>query len=263
MNMPQPRSASPSSPMHAGLTSAEARHQLEKYGPNTMPEDVSRSVFAIAREILTEPMLLLLVVAATLYLLIGDLAEGLLLAGFAVLTIGLIFYQQQRSENALAALRMLGAPTARVFRDGKECTIGASEVVAGDLMLLDEGERVPADGMLISNSGLVVDESLLTGESVPVRKRAGDGALLAAEPGGDDQPFVYSATLVVKGHGAATVSDTGPRTRAGRIGVSLASIVVERARLQPAVIETLGAPTHYSTKSLDSCISSLPLILKP
>ncbi|RCW81314.1 cation-translocating P-type ATPase [Phyllobacterium bourgognense] len=237
MNMLQPiaRSRISSSQTHAGLTSAEAKRQLDKYGPNTIPEDASRSVFAIAREILTEPMLLLLVVAAALYLLIGDLAEGLLLAGFAVLTIGLIFYQQQRSENALAALRMLGAPTARVFRDGKECTIAANEVVTGDLMLLDEGERVPADGMLISNSGLVVDESLLTGESVPVRKRAGDGGQLAGVPGGDDQPFVYSGTLVVKGHGAATVLDTGSRTRAGRIGVSLASIVVERTRLQISV----------------------------
>jgi Ca2+-transporting ATPase len=221
--------------MNAGLTSAEAKRRLEKYGPNIIPEDASRSVFAIAREILTEPMLLLLVVAATLYLLIGDLAEGLLLAAFAFLTIGLILYQQQRSENALAALRKLGAPTARVLRDGRECTIEASEVVAGDLMLLNEGERIPADGMLISTSGLVVDESLLTGESVPVRKHAGDGAQLAGVAGGDDQPFVYSGTLVVTGHGAATVSDTGPRTHAGRIGVSLASIVVERTRLQISV----------------------------
>jgi Ca2+-transporting ATPase len=221
--------------MNAGLTSAEAKCRLEKYGPNIIREDASRSVFAIAREILTEPMLLLLVVAATLYLLIGDLAEGLLLAAFAFLTIGLILYQQQRSENALAALRKLGAPTARVLRDGRECTIEASEVVAGDLMLLNEGERIPADGMLISTSGLVVDESLLTGESVPVRKHAGDGAQLAGVAGGDDQPFVYSGTLVVTGHGAATVSDTGPRTHAGRIGVSLASIVVERTRLQISV----------------------------
>ncbi|SDP55053.1 Ca2+-transporting ATPase [Phyllobacterium sp. YR620] len=235
MNMPQPRSAISSSPMHAGLTSVEAKRQLEKYGPNTMLEYASRSVFTIAREILSEPMLLLLVVAATLYLLIGDFAEGLLLAGFAILTIGLVFYQYQRSENALAALRKLGAPSARVVRDGKECTISAREVVPGDLMVLDEGERVPADGTLVSNAGLVVDESLLTGESVPVRKRAGDDGQLAAVPGGDDQPFVYSGTLVVKGHGVATVSDTGPRTRAGRIGVSLASIVVERTRLQTSV----------------------------
>lgn len=220
---------------HDGLTSSEARRQLEKYGPNTIPEDASRSLLAIAREILTEPMLLLLVGAATLYLVIGDLAEGLLLAGFAGLTIGLIFYQQQRSENALAALRKLGAPTARVLRDGKECTIAAQEVVARDLMLLDEGERIPADGVLVSNSGLVVDESLLTGESVAVRKRAGDGDAASAEPGGDDQAFVYSGTLVVKGHGTARVSDTGARTRAGLIGVSLASIVVERTRLQISI----------------------------
>jgi Ca2+-transporting ATPase len=235
--MPQPiaRSAVSSTPMHAGLTSAEAKRQLEKYGPNTMPEDASSSVFAIAKEILTEPMLLLLLVAAALYLLIGDLAEGLLLAGFAILTIALVFYQHQRSENALAALRKLGAPTARVVRDGKQCTILARELVPGDLIMLDEGERVPADGVLISNAGLVVDESLLTGESVAVRKCAGEGSELAAMPGGDDQPFVYSSTLVVKGHGAARVSDTGAQTRAGRIGVSLASIVVERTRLQISV----------------------------
>jgi Ca2+-transporting ATPase len=235
--MPQPitRSAVSLIPMPAGLTGDKAKRQLATYGPNTMPEDAGRSVFAIAREILTEPMLLLLAAAATLYLLIGDLAEGLLLAGFAVLTIGLIFYQQQRSENALAALRNLGAPSARVVRDGKECTVPGHEIVPGDLIMLEEGERVPADGTLISNAGLVVDESLLTGESVAVRKRAGDGRALAALPGGDDQPFVYSGTLVVKGHGTATVSDTGPRTRAGRIGVSLASIVVERTRLQISV----------------------------
>lgn len=225
----------PPIPMSAGLTSAEAKCQLDRYGPNTMPEDGGRSGLAIAREILTEPMLLLLMAAVTLYLVIGDLAEGLLLAGFAVLTIGLVFYQQQRSENALAALRNLGAPSARVVRDGKECIIAAREVVVGDVMLLDEGERVPADGMLISNVGLVVDESLLTGESVPVRKHAGDCGELAAVPGGDDQPFVYSGTLVVKGHGTAIVSDTGLRTRAGRIGVSLASIVVERTQLQVSV----------------------------
>jgi Ca2+-transporting ATPase len=237
MNMPQRIAgrATSSSPMHAGLTSAEAKRQLERHGSNTIPEDAGKSVFAIAREILTEPMLLLLLAAATLYLLIGDLAEGLLLAGFAVLTVGLVFYQQQRSENALAALRNLGAPSARVVRDGNERTIAAQEVVPGDLMVLEEGERVPADGNLITSSALVVDESLLTGESVPVRKRAGNGGALAAVPGGDDQPFVYSGTLVVKGHGAATVLDTGPRTRAGRIGVSLASIVVERTRLQISV----------------------------
>ncbi|MEP7453424.1 hypothetical protein [Phyllobacterium sp. SB3] len=129
----------------------------------------------------------------------------------------------------------LGAPSARVIRDGKECTIAGQLVVPGDLVLVDEGERIPADAMLHDSSGLVVDESLLTGESVPVRKRAGDGNDTSGEPGGDDQPFVYASTLVVKGHGIATVLDTGTRTHAGRIGVSPASIVVERTRLQISV----------------------------
>ncbi|MBA8882091.1 cation-translocating P-type ATPase [Phyllobacterium myrsinacearum] len=236
MNIPRPitLAAVPVEPMSKGLTSLQVEQQREKYGSNSIPDSAVRSVFGIAKEILTEPMLLLLLAAATLYLLIGDLAEGLLLAGFAILTIGLVFYQQQRSEKALAALRNLGAPTAHVLRDGKECTVPGADVVPQDVVLLDEGERIPADGFLLICSGLVVDESLLTGESVPVRKRTSHEDV-KAEPGGDDQPFVYSGTLVVKGHGIALVSDTGPRTRAGRIGVSLASIVVEQTRLQITV----------------------------
>ncbi|MET3649205.1 cation-translocating P-type ATPase [Phyllobacterium ifriqiyense] len=237
MTIPQAivRAALSPNQIPAGLTSDEATRQLERYGPNAMPSDAAKSVFAIAKEILAEPMLLLLLAAATLYLMVGELAEGLLLAGFAALTLGLVFFQQQRSEKALAALRTLGAPSARVIRDGKECTILGHLVVPGDLILIDEGERIPADAILHAGSGLVVDESLLTGESVPVRKRAGDGNEGSGEPGGDDQPFVYASTLVVKGHGTAMVLDTGTRTRAGRIGASLAAIVVERTRLQISV----------------------------
>ncbi len=222
-------------PNLAGLTSAEARRRLERHGPNAMPGDASRSVFIVVKDIFSEPMLLLLAAAATLYLLIGDLAEGLLLSGFALLTIGLVFFQRQRSENALAALRNLSAPSARVIRDGKEQTIPGHFIVPGDVILVDEGERIPADAVVRDSSGLIVDESLLTGESVPVRKRASDSYASPADPGGEDQPFIYAGTLVVKGHGTATVMETGTRTQAGRIGVSLSSIVVERTRLQISV----------------------------
>lgn len=218
-----------------GLTEAEAAERRRRFGANAIPEDGADSFLATVREILMEPMLLLLVAAAALYIAIGDLAEGLLLVAFALLTIGLVIYQQRRSENALAALRKLGAPSARVIRDGAERTVPASEIVPGDVVLIDEGERIPADGLLVRANQLVVDESLLTGESVPARKRASHGADLPGDPGGDDQPHVYSGTLAVRGHGVAAISDTGTRTRAGRIGLSLSSIIVEKTRLQASV----------------------------
>lgn len=228
-------SRSPQSRIPPGLTEAEARRRLDHFGPNEVASDGARSFLQVVREILSEPMLLLLIAAAGIYLLIGDLAEGLVLSAFAVLTIGLVIYQEERSETALAALKALGAPNARVIRGGRETTIPAREVVPGDAVILDEGERIPADAVLYQSSALVVDESLLTGESVPVRKRrrlAGDAELGDADPGGDDQPYVFSGTLAVQGHGRAEVVFTGQNTRAGQIGVSLASITTEKTRLQ-------------------------------
>ncbi len=222
-----------------GLTAEEAARRLAEHGPNEIPEGEKRSVFGTLREILTEPMLLLLLAAAAIYLVIGDLAEGLLLCGFAVMTIGLVLYQERRSENALAALKAMGAPRARVVRDGTETVIPAREVVPGDLFRIDEGERVPADGLLLAQQALVVDESLLTGESVPVNKAAAGGMVepegSAVEAGGEGTPYVFSGTLAVRGHGIARATATGRDTLAGSIGRSLASIVVEKTRLQTTV----------------------------
>ena len=218
-----------------GLTAAEAAERLVKFGPNELPGDEKPSLITTVREILAEPMLLLLLAAAALYLAIGDFAEGLLLTFFAILTIGLVVYQRRRSENALAALRKLGAPYARVIREGVECAVPAREIVPGDVVVIDEGDRVPSDGRVIQANQLVLDESLLTGESVPVFKRQTKGDETQGIPGGDNQPFVYSGTLAVRGRGLAITLDTGKRTRAGRIGVSLSSIVVEKTRLEASV----------------------------
>jgi Ca2+-transporting ATPase len=218
-----------------GLSSAVARERLREFGPNAMPTAARRSLLHVVRGVLTEPMFLLLVLAAGLYLLLGDLAEGLLLGGFAVVTIGLVVQQERRSERALEALRALAAPNAVVLRDGRVQRIPAAEVVPGDALLIDEGERIGADGVLLAARALSVDESLLTGESVPVRKRAlvhGEAEGAAQAPGGEDLPQVYAGTLVVSGEGLLRVTATGARTEAGAIGRSLQVIGTEATRLQ-------------------------------
>lgn len=218
-----------------GLHADEARLRLARFGPNQMPDAGRRSLGRILRGVLTEPMFLLLVLAALLYLALGDPAEGALLGGFAAVTIGLVVMQERRSERALEALRALGAPHAVVVRDGRTQRIAAAEIVPGDLLVVDEGERIAADGVVLDARALSVDESLLTGESVPVRKRArrddeADEPDLA--PGGEDQPCVYSGTLVVNGEGRVRVTRTGAATRAGAIGRSLVEIDTEATRLQ-------------------------------
>ncbi len=218
-----------------GLSSDEARRLLERHGANRIPDGDRRGIGRILRGVLTEPMFLLLVCAAALYLALGDPAEGALLGGFAVVTIGLVVMQERRSERALEALRALGAPQALVVRDGATHRIPAADVVPGDLLIVDEGERVAADGVVLEAHALAIDESLLTGESVPVRKRArrdDEPAATELPPGGDDQPCVYSGTLVVNGEGRILVTRTGASTRAGAIGRSLVEIDTEATRLQ-------------------------------
>jgi Ca2+-transporting ATPase len=217
-----------------GLSAAEAARRLASAGPNAIEDRERTRLTALLRGIATEPMFLLLLVAAGLYLMLGDLGEGLLLALFAVATVGLTLFQERRSARALDALRELTVPHVRVIRDGRVQRMPARELVPGDLFLLDEGERVAADGVLRDAVGLSADESLLTGESVPVRKRPQPGPALpdAQLPGGDDSAFVFASTLVVAGHGVAEAIATGRQTAVGRIGVSLATIATEATPLQ-------------------------------
>ncbi len=203
----------------AGLSEDEARRRLAEAGPNEIPEAAARSFWRSLLGVASEPVLLLLIVAAVVYFVIGDAAEGVMLLVFALFTISLMVVQEQRSENALKALRELGAPVASVLRDGIERRIPASMVVPGDIAILSEGERVPADGDVVEAEGLSIDESLLTGESVPVDKLAADTQ-------------AYAGTLVVRGHGAIHVTATGARTETGRLGASLAAMVDAPTHLQ-------------------------------
>jgi Ca2+-transporting ATPase len=208
-----------------GLTTDEAAARLAADGPNELPRGGRRRLSQILRDVLTEPMFALLLGSGVIYLVLGDMLEAALLLVFASLSVGIAVIQEARSERTLEALRDLTSPRALVIRDSERRRIAGRDVVRGDLVVLSEGDRVPADGTLIEARELLTDESLLTGESVPVRKRPSKSADDAsAQPGGDDLPYVFSGTLVVRGQGVAEVRATGPKSEIGRIGQTLNEI---------------------------------------
>ncbi|NTU68275.1 MAG: cation-translocating P-type ATPase [Chlorobiaceae bacterium] len=216
----------------AGLSSAEARERLRNEGWNELPAARRRSFFALLAGVVREPMFLMLIACGLIYLMLGSIEDALMLLGFVVVIIGITLVQEGRTEHALDALRDLSSPRALVVRDGSQVRIAGREVVRGDVILVSEGDRVPADAELLSCSGLTTDESLLTGESFPVRKSCGDGRRLPVAPGGDDLPFIYSGSLVVGGRAIALVTSTGPRTEIGKIGKALGALHPESSLLQ-------------------------------
>lgn len=217
-----------------GLSEADARARLNAEGHNELPQPERRTPFRIAIEVLREPMLALLLAGGIIYLVLGDLKEAIILVGFATMSIAITVVQESRTERVLNALRDLTSPRALVIRDGERKRIAGRDVVRGDLVVLSEGDRVPADAALLQCQDLQADESLLTGESVPVRKVARDNytKALAQRPGGDDLPYVFSGSLVVRGTGIAEVTAIGARSEIGKIGQSLGSLETEPPRLQ-------------------------------
>jgi P-type Ca2+ transporter type 2C len=215
-----------------GLSSATAIANLERDGYNELPSAQSRSLWAIAWDSIQDPIFLLLVGGGVIYWVLGDLQEALILLGFVVFIMGISLYQEGKTEHALEALRDLSSPRALVVRDGQRKRIAGREVVRGDVLVLAEGDRVPADAIVLSCTNLSTDESLLTGESLPVRKIATVGHAEMARPGGDELPFVYSGTLVVQGQGIARVQAIGAQTEMGKIGNALQKVKPESTPLQ-------------------------------
>lgn len=216
---PQPDDSTPLN----GLSNAEASRRLSLEGPNEIQASGRRSLGQRLRDLLSEPMFALLVLAASVYILLGDRIEGITLAFFVLAVLALTFYQEGQSENAIEALRAMSQPLALVIREGERQQIPARELVRGDLLVLDEGSRIAADGRLIRADHLQVDESLLTGEAIPVSKCPQEPSSpdLQALPGGEDSPAVFAGTFVVRGQGLAQVTATGAHSQMGRIGLSL------------------------------------------
>lgn len=221
---------------YSGQTSLEAERIIKESGFNELPTAKKRGMIKIALEVVKEPMFLLLVACGVLYLLLGDIKEALLLLGFVFVIITITFIQERKTERALDALRDLSSPRALVIRDGKEIIIPGREVVIGDIIILKEGDRVPADALILQSINLSADESLLTGESVPVRKietNTQDEKTFADRiPGGDDQPFIYSGTMIVQGQCLAKVLATGQNTEIGKIGKAIGSVEIEDTLLK-------------------------------
>jgi Ca2+-transporting ATPase len=218
-----------------GLTELEASARLARHGPNELPSRRQRGILATAWDVVREPMFLLLLACGMIYLALGDVREACMLLAFVFVVLGITFIQERKTERALEALRDLSSPRALVVRDGAQRRIAGRDVVPGDILVLAEGDRVAADAALLSCNTLKTDESLLTGESVPVQKVAWDGITKSARPGGDDLPFVYAGSLVVQGQAVAEVLATGSRTEMGAIGTALQAIDVENTRLQMEV----------------------------
>jgi Ca2+-transporting ATPase len=217
-----------------GLTTNQATQRLVDEGPNALPGDQRRTLRSIVGETLQEPMFMLLLAAGTLYLLLGDRQEGVILFGLVLVVLALTLYQEGKTERAMAALRDLTSPRAMVMRDGLSQRIPGQEVVRGDVLILAEGDRIAADAVLLSGTDLQVDESLLTGEAMPVSKLAAAAPATTMPPsaGGDNLEYLYSGTLIVRGHGIARVMATGPRSEIGRIGTALETLTSERSPLK-------------------------------
>ena len=215
-----------------GLSAQEVSEQLRHDGFNELPAGKKRGLLGIAHELIREPMFLLLLACGTIYFFLGEPQEASMLLGFVFFIAGITLYQERKTERTLEALRDLSSPRALVIRGGVQERIAGREVVRGDILVLVEGDRVPADALLLSGTNLLTDESILTGESMPVRKVAGDETTAQRRPGGDDLPFVFSGTLVVHGQGYAKVLATGAQTALGEIGKALESVETDTSPLQ-------------------------------
>lgn len=203
-----------------GLSSQEAKEILKSEGYNELPTEGKRSPFSIVKGVVGEPMFALLIAAAIIYLMIGDLKDALVLSGFAMISVAITIIQEWRSEKVLEALRDLTSPRALVLRDGNPQRIAGREVVRGDIIILAEGDRVPADAKLVTPDIILTDESLLTGESMPVTKNA------------DTDNMIYAGTLIVRGSARAIVTATGLKSEIGKIGQALHSVEMEQPRLR-------------------------------
>jgi Ca2+-transporting ATPase len=208
-----------------GLTSNRAAEKIKLHGYNELASAKPKNVLRIALEVIKEPMFLLLISCGVLYMILGDYKEGIILLSTIFIIIYITFYQYKKTEKALEALKKLSSPRALVIRDGKETRIPGREVVPDDIIIINEGDRIPADAQLLESLNITVDESLLTGESVPVSK-------IIEPDAGAAQNKLFSGTLVVQGRGVARVLTTGAETQFGKIGTSLQSIKQGDTRLQ-------------------------------
>ncbi len=215
----------------SGLSSSQASQLLEKYGPNALKEGEKKGLGEKLKEQFLDPMILILIVAAILSAVVSEWSDAVIIIAIVVLNAALSIYQEGKAEEAIAALKKMASPTAKVFRDGELKSISSEELVPGDLVELETGDIVPADLRLIESINLKVEEASLTGESVPVEKNA--SLTYDEEVGiGDRDNMTFSSTIVSYGRGKGIVVETGEKTEIGKIATKLATVDDEQTPLQ-------------------------------
>lgn len=216
--------------LHSGLSSKEVRHKLEKHGPNSLTAKKKVSALKILFDQFTDFMVLVLLASTAISMFMGEITEAITIIAIVVINAILGFVQEYRTEQTMEALKGLAAPTARVIRDGKSDTIPADQIVPGDLVVLEAGDRVPADGLLVEVNSLFVDEALLTGESLPVEKSL-QGGKKSGETAAKKNT-VYMGTIVTNGRAKVVVCSTGMNTEMGKIADMIQNIEDEETPLQ-------------------------------
>ncbi|MFQ6000181.1 MAG: cation-translocating P-type ATPase [Anaerolineae bacterium] len=217
--------------LQRGLTAEEAAHRLARYGPNQLREIPRPGFWRMLLDQFNNFLVLILIAASLASFLLGDYVEAIAILAIVILNAVLGVVQESKAEEALAALKRMTAPEARVIRDGQRQTIPSREVVPGDLVLLESGNYVPADVRLVESVNLQIDEASLTGESIPVRKRA-EVVLDREIPLGDRSNSAYMGTLVTYGRGRGVVFATGMHTQIGLIAEMIQSYEEEPTPLQ-------------------------------
>ncbi|HID86147.1 MAG TPA: ATPase, partial [Anaerolineae bacterium] len=241
-----------------GLSQAEAQRRLARHGPNELVERGLKSPWRILWEQLTGIMVVILIVAAVVSAALGDYKDVVAILAIVVLNTILGFVQEYRAERAIAALKRLAVPRVKARRDGGVQEISARELVPGDIVLLEAGVLVPADGRLIEVANLRVQEAALTGESEPVDKQVNP---LSGEnvPVADQCNMAFMGTAVTYGRGVMAVTATGMRTELGRVAEMIQAVEVERTPLQRR-LEQLGRGLAVAALAIVALVFALGLL---
>jgi Ca2+-transporting ATPase len=241
-----------------GLSQAEAQRRLAEHGPNELIEGGLKSPWRILWEQLKALMVVILIIAAVVSIALGDYKDAVAIMAIVMLNAVLGFTQEYRAERAMAALKKLAVPIVRVRRDGHVREISARELVPGDIVLLEAGARIPADGRLLESVTLRAQESALTGESEPVEKHS---KVLAGEhlPLGDRRNMVYMGTVITSGRGVAVITETGMRTELGRIAEMIQTVEQEPTPLQRR-LEQLGRGLAVAALIIVAVVFALGLL---
>ena len=224
--------------LERGLTQQEAQERLQKFGPNELTERPRPGFFALLWDQFNNYLVIILIIAALVSLALGEYVDSIAIMFIVALNAVVGVIQESKAEQALAALKKMAAPNAQVMRDGHQITIQGREIVGGDIVLLEAGNYVPADLRLVESVNLKIEEASLTGESVPVEKKA--GVVLDKEiPLGDRKNTAFMGTLITYGRGKGLVTGTGMNTQIGLIAEMIQSFEAEDTPLQKK-LEHLG-----------------------